>query len=100
LDVRLALPGHKALITNWRGRLEELLQHHALRLGHTLAAIEEGATVFDASLKVFNSLTFTPHEWRFAMVETLAHLEYLRLRGQVRQESHDDGRWYFYPIKI
>jgi glyoxylase-like metal-dependent hydrolase (beta-lactamase superfamily II) len=98
LEVRLALPGHKALITDWRLRLDELLRHHALRLGHTLAAIQGGATVYDASLKVFNSLTFTPHEWRFAMVETLAHLEYLRLRGQVRQETDDDGTWRFIPI--
>lgn len=97
LDVRLAFPGHKALITDWRGRLDELLHHHALRLEHTLAAIQGGATVYDASLKVFNSLTFTPHEWRFAMVETLAHLEYLRLRGKVRQESAENGLWYFYP---
>jgi glyoxylase-like metal-dependent hydrolase (beta-lactamase superfamily II) len=98
LEVRLALPGHKALITDWRLRLEELIAHHALRLDHTLAAIQGGATVYDASLKVFNSVTFTPHEWRFAMVETLAHLEYLRLRGKVRQETDDSGLWRFYPI--
>jgi glyoxylase-like metal-dependent hydrolase (beta-lactamase superfamily II) len=99
IDVRLALPGHKALITDWRGRVSELLQHHNARLQHTLAAIEGGTTVYAASLKVFNSLTFTPHEWRFAMVETLAHLEYLRLRGQLRQETDDDGRWLFYTMK-
>ena len=28
LDVRLALPGHKWLITDWRGRIEELIAHH------------------------------------------------------------------------
>lgn len=97
LDVRLALPGHKALIADWQGRLAELLQHHQDRLGHTLAAIDGGATVYTASLKVFNSFTFSSHEWRFAMVETLAHLEYLRLRGQVRQEIGADGVWLFSP---
>ena len=74
----------------------DFLRHHALRLDHTLAAIQGGATVYEASLKVFNSLTFTPHEWRFAMVETLAHLENLRLRGKVRQETDDYGLWRFY----
>jgi len=97
LDVRLALPGHKTLITDWRGRLAELLHHHEARLDHTLAAIAGGATVYEASLKVFNSQTFTPHEWRFAMVETLAHLEYLRLRDSVRQETDDAGLWRFSP---
>jgi glyoxylase-like metal-dependent hydrolase (beta-lactamase superfamily II) len=98
LEVRLALPGHKALITDWRGRIAELLQHHEARLSHTLNAIDGGATVYEASLKVFNSFTFTAHEWRFAMVETLAHLEYLQLRGRVQQETRDDGTWLFNRI--
>jgi glyoxylase-like metal-dependent hydrolase (beta-lactamase superfamily II) len=94
LDVRLALPGHKALITDWRGRLEELLAHHEARLVHTLTAVEHESTVYDASLKVFNSGAFSSHEWRFAMAETLAHLEYLRLRGNVHQ-SGAGGIWRF-----
>jgi glyoxylase-like metal-dependent hydrolase (beta-lactamase superfamily II) len=96
LEVRLALPGHKALITDWQGRLAELIHHHQTRLIHTLAAIDGGATVYEASLKVFNSSTFSSHEWRFAMVETLAHLEYLRLRNQVKQTMHDDSIWHFH----
>jgi glyoxylase-like metal-dependent hydrolase (beta-lactamase superfamily II) len=98
LQVRLALPGHKALITDWHGRLTELIQHHQTRLTHTLAAIEGDATVYEASLKVFNSSTFSSHEWRFAMVETLAHLEYLRLRGQVKQSTDDKGIRHFYKV--
>ena len=43
LDVRLALPGHKWLISDWRGRIDELLLHHDLRLGHTLDALATGA---------------------------------------------------------
>jgi glyoxylase-like metal-dependent hydrolase (beta-lactamase superfamily II) len=94
LDVRLALPGHKAIITDWRGRLEELLAHHEERLNHTLAAVENESTVYEASLKVFNSEAFSSHEWRFAMAETLAHLEYLRLRGQVHRDN-EGGIWRF-----
>jgi glyoxylase-like metal-dependent hydrolase (beta-lactamase superfamily II) len=94
LEVRLALPGHKTLITDWRGRLNELIEHHAIRLSHTLEAVKNEATVYEASLKVFNSGAFSSHEWRFAMAETLAHLEYLRLRGQVEQETRD-GVWGF-----
>lgn len=97
LDVRLALPGHKALITDWRGRLEELLAHHHVRLGHTLAALDGGATAYEASLKVFNSGSFSSHEWRFAMAETLAHLEYLRSQGQIQREM-DGASWRFRVI--
>lgn len=95
LDVRLALPGHKSLITNWRGRLVELLLHHEARLMYTLAAIEGGANVYDAARAVFNSSTFSPHEWRFAMAETLAHLDYLERHGQARRQDGDV--WYFRP---
>jgi glyoxylase-like metal-dependent hydrolase (beta-lactamase superfamily II) len=84
LDVRLALPGHKWLITDWRGRIEELLAHHEERLTHVLDALEKGATTpYAISLHIFESERFSPHEWRFALAETLAHLEYLRLRGKV-----------------
>jgi glyoxylase-like metal-dependent hydrolase (beta-lactamase superfamily II) len=93
LDVRLALPGHKSLITDWRGRLDELLAHHQARLQHTLAAVAQGANVYDAARMVFDSATFSPHEWRFAMAETLAHLDYLERRGQVRRLDGDV--WHF-----
>jgi glyoxylase-like metal-dependent hydrolase (beta-lactamase superfamily II) len=94
LDVRLALPGHKALITDWPGRVEELLAHHEIRLNNTLVAVKGESTVYDASLKVFNSGAFSSHEWRFAMAETLAHLEYLRLRRLV-QRDNEGGIWRF-----
>jgi glyoxylase-like metal-dependent hydrolase (beta-lactamase superfamily II) len=96
LDVRLALPGHRQVILDWRGRLDELLDHHEQRLGHTMAAVDGGATVYEASLQVFESQRFTTHEWRFAVAETLAHLEYLRLRGRLRRE--DGAVWRYDPV--
>src|SRR5690606_10099486 len=41
LDVRLALPGHKKLIEDWRGRIDELLEHHEHRLTITLDALAQ-----------------------------------------------------------
>jgi glyoxylase-like metal-dependent hydrolase (beta-lactamase superfamily II) len=96
LEVRLALPGHKALITDWKGRIGELLKHHEERLNHALAAVTNGATVYQASQRIFNTASFSEHEWRFAVAETLAHLEYLRLRGKVRQT--EDAVWQFSSI--
>ncbi len=95
LEVRLALPGHKAVIQDWRGRLAELRAHHAARLQHTLAAVGGGATVYAASLQVFQTQRFSPHEWRFAMAETLAHLDVLREQGSVQQTETAEGRWWF-----
>jgi glyoxylase-like metal-dependent hydrolase (beta-lactamase superfamily II) len=89
LDVRLALPGHKSLITDWAGRVDELLAHHETRLAHTLAAVEGGATVYETARRIFDSGAFSPHEWRFALAETLAHLDYLERRGKVRRQDAD-----------
>lgn len=86
LDVRLALPGHKWLISDWRGRIEDLLDHHDQRLGHTLDAIAGGATtVREVAMVIFPFERFTPHEWRFAIAEALAHLQLLQERQQVTQ---------------
>ena len=96
LEVRLALPGHKALITDWRGRVNELQAHHAARLERTLAATSGGATVYEAGQQVFDGGgAFSSHEWRFAMAETLAHLEYLELQGRVRRDA--GPVWRFWP---
>jgi glyoxylase-like metal-dependent hydrolase (beta-lactamase superfamily II) len=95
LDVRLALPGHKAVITDWRERIGELLRHHDARLERTLAACEQGATVYQASQHIFDMGQFSHHEWRFAMVEALAHLDYLLREGKLRCEERD-GVWVYH----
>ncbi len=95
LEVRLALPGHKTLITDWRGRIEELLQHHYDRLQTTLQALHAGATnPYTVSLAIFNTEHFSPHEWRFALAEALAHLEYLRQRGEINRIENGDVMHY------
>ncbi len=94
LDVRLALPGHKALIHDWRGRIAELLAHHDQRLGQTQDALNDGAvTVYQVAARLFQLDRLTAHEWRFAMAEALAHLEYLRERGRVRCDEGELLRW-------
>jgi len=95
LPVRLALPGHKTLIHDWRGRIEELLAHHEERLQVTLKAVHEGHhTPYEVSLAIFDSARFTAHEWRFALAEGLSHLDYLYHRGQLAREAE---RVRYYP---
>ena len=98
LAVQLALPGHKALIQDWRGRIDQLLAHHDTRLRETLAALQAGASsVYEVSARLFKLERLTPHEWRFAMAEALAHLEYLQARGQAACEGDGVMRWRALP---
>ncbi len=93
LDVRLALPGHKGLIMDWRGRITEIIQHHQDRLAETRLALAGGArTTLDVASRLFAMERLTPHEWRFALAESLAHLEYLGALGEAAcQQTHEHG---------
>jgi glyoxylase-like metal-dependent hydrolase (beta-lactamase superfamily II) len=90
LEVRVALPGHRRLIENWSGRIDELIGHHEDRLGICLEGITEGnRTPFQVAEHIFDISRFSPHEWRFAIAETLAHLEYLRQKGEIIRVDGD-----------
>lgn len=77
LDVALALPGHGPLITRFTARVAELQAHHAERLHLAQAAADAGATGWEICTSIFVVDQLSSHQLRFAMAETLAHLDYL-----------------------
>jgi len=93
LPVKLALPGHKSVIHNWQARINELQAHHAQRLALLHEKSARGITVFQAAGEIFDLSRLTQHEIRFALAETLAHLEYLGDTGALQRE---DGDVYFF----
>ena len=82
LHVDLALPGHGPLIRAFGERLAELRAHHHERLEIMEQATGDGATAFSICTAVFPTSALSPHQLRFAMAETLAHLVYLVGVGQ------------------
>jgi hypothetical protein len=69
--------------------VDEILAHHAQRLEDTLHAVGGGGhTAYEICRTLFPVLR-SPHEERFALAETLAHLRYLELRSRLREI---DGR--------
>lgn len=93
LPVRLALPGHGRLIDDWPGRLRALRQHHEERLQAMLQAVGAAASAYEVAVRVFDMPRYTPHEIRFAVAETIAHLELLVRRGLLRREG-EERIWY------
>ena len=89
LAVDVAFPGHHGVITDWHGRIGELLHHHDERLEAMVRAAAGGATALETSTVVFNFDRFSPHEIRFAVAETLAHLEYLVDAGRLERYEKD-----------
>lgn len=101
LDVRVALPGHGPLITHWRARLGELQRHHTARLEHTITAARTRSTPYEISTQLFEHEELSHHEIRFAVAETLAHLEFLRIDGQVErveERQQADGVLWRYRL--
>ncbi len=83
IKVRLALPGHGSVMTEWQARLGALEEHHHARLEQTRQAVEGGATALEVSRRLFNYGALTEHEVRFAVAEAMAHLDYLARRGVI-----------------
>src|SRR6266511_2427280 len=81
LPVSRVLPAHGEPFDDLAGRVDELLTHHAARLDATVAAI--GATERDAYAiaRTLFPVLRSPHEERFALAETLAHLRNLAAIG-------------------
>lgn len=91
LGARLALTGHRNLITDVAGRAAAIAHHHTERLTLMEAACGRGATAWEVCEQVFTPATLTIHQVRFAMSETLAHLVYMAEQG--RLVRHESGRW-------
>jgi glyoxylase-like metal-dependent hydrolase (beta-lactamase superfamily II) len=85
LEVDLALPGHGPLIGNFAARLAELRAHHAERLVQMEQATGDGASAFEVCASVFPTTILSPHQLRFAIAETVAHLEYLAGAGRLER---------------
>jgi glyoxylase-like metal-dependent hydrolase (beta-lactamase superfamily II) len=84
-------PGHKRVVDDPAGRAAEIRAHHVVRLEVHVEALEAGAeTPYEVGRRVWgDELGF--HERRFALVETISHLE--RLAAEGRADEIAPGRW-------
>lgn len=81
----VALPGHGEIVTDPVGRARELQEHHRLRLEETVAALgTEPRTAYELSFALFGS-ELKPAGRRFAVAETLSHVERLVREGAARR---------------
>jgi glyoxylase-like metal-dependent hydrolase (beta-lactamase superfamily II) len=90
LGARIALPGHRTVITDVSARAAEIRHHHGERLEKMAAITREfagGATAWEVCERVFTPATLTVHQVRFAMSETLAHLVYMVGQGRMVKEG-------------
>jgi glyoxylase-like metal-dependent hydrolase (beta-lactamase superfamily II) len=91
LSVDLVLPGHEYAFHDLDGRISELLRHHESRCDEVKQALSQGVrTVFQIAAQI----SWQTQPWRLmpvwskhmAVVETLAHLVYLKHKGDVDEQ--------------
>lgn len=84
LDVALALPAHETPIDNLHARVDALFEHHRQRGEKVLELLKsEGQTGLELTCQLFDR-PLHDYQLRFALGETLAHVEYLRQWGAIR----------------
>ena len=93
LPVKLTLPAHGNLILDLPARVEEIIAHHEARLEEMLQVVgERSINAYQLAATVSWSMDWQqmpPFHKRFALTETLAHLELLRIRGQLLRNKTD-----------
>jgi glyoxylase-like metal-dependent hydrolase (beta-lactamase superfamily II) len=97
LAPRIVYPGHGEPIHDPAGRAHELIEHHRRRLDETARALDDrGLTPFDISLSLFGD-DLSPTQRRFAVAETLSHLERLVREGAAARSEIDGTVTYTGP---
>jgi len=94
LEATIALGGHGSVIAEPTARAREIALHHDDRLARTRAAL--GSTprsAYDVSLTLFPN-PLPPSQRRFALAESLAHLERLVLEGEAARLDGDGSTAY------
>jgi glyoxylase-like metal-dependent hydrolase (beta-lactamase superfamily II) len=97
LAPRVVYPGHGEPVRDPAGRARELIEHHRRRLDQTRQALDKpGLTPFDISLRLFGD-DLAPTQRRFAVAETLSHLERLVREGAAARSETDGTVTYTGP---
>ena len=94
LAARLALPGHGDPVPDPASRAREIIAHHPRRLDETAAFLRpEPRSAYEVSVDLFGS-GLDASSRRFALAETLAHLERLVRQGRARRTGDSSGVSY------
>jgi glyoxylase-like metal-dependent hydrolase (beta-lactamase superfamily II) len=100
-DLDYVIPGHGSTFTDVTKRINEVLDHHDKRLSLVMESVKGngsdsstgGKDAYQVCQDLF-SKQLNEHEIRFAIGETLAHLQYLVNEGEIQQEEVE-GILYF-----
>jgi glyoxylase-like metal-dependent hydrolase (beta-lactamase superfamily II) len=96
-DIELVLPGHRRLIKDYKGRIEELKNHHYKRLDEIISILKNGAmNGYEVASKMkwdINCETWeefpVAQKW-FATGEAISHLRYLEENKTIIRKTENE----------
>jgi glyoxylase-like metal-dependent hydrolase (beta-lactamase superfamily II) len=100
LDPARVLPGHGRPFTDGAARARVVARHHERRLGAIIQVVRDQPRTADQITDEIFGTTLLNFHRRLALGEALAHLAYLRKRGEVERTRGEDGQFrYFKPSR-
>lgn len=96
-DDQLVLPGHKLPFTGLPFRLEQMAENHLAALDRLRDHLRQPRTAVECFLPLYKR-KISEAEFGLALVEAVAHLNYLLKRAQVSRSLEADGAWYWQAI--
>ncbi len=97
MDIDIVLPGHRSLIRDCRGRIDELKEHHSKRLNEVLTILRKLGEASAFQTASFMTWDLVAKSWEdfplmqkwFASGEALAHIRYLEVEGKIGRRMKD-----------
>lgn len=89
LHIGITYPAHGTIIEHGDERVRQILLHHDRRLLDMAELVREGdTTAWEVMLKSFRP-NLDPLQARLAFLETVSHLEHLRLTGRIQEDERE-----------
>jgi glyoxylase-like metal-dependent hydrolase (beta-lactamase superfamily II) len=99
MSIRVTYPAHGSLIDHGEERVRQILLHHDRRLLDMAEIVRHGeVTAWNVMLKSFRP-NLDAVQTRLALLETLSHLEHLRLQGRIL-DHEQDGRILYRTSRV
>jgi len=95
LEPRIVLPGHGRPFADGAESARSTARHHERRLGAILQVVRRQACNADHITNEIFGSTLLNFQKRLALGEALAHIHYLRLKGEIERYQNDDGDWMY-----
>lgn len=96
MPILCVYPAHGTPFESHQVRIKEIVKHHENRLLQIKQFIRSTrmAHAFEVCQFLFSGKNLDTHNLRFAFSETLSHLEYLRLSGEIHHNMQEGIHYY------